>query len=487
MTLLDSRIRREQHSSGDSSLAVDSHSYSKQSHSTKSLLITGRVVLGRLFRQSRTSDGDAIIDGTFCCTVRSPGFVSNMSHSGNNPPQPPLVIDLCESSDDDDAPAKQASSGNNPKRRETGESNNEHDAPQDWGRKRQKTTAEEVDVSALVFLRTAGGDDCLVTDDMYDALAMASQMNAATIRTCCRRDVLTPGVAAPIAKKQNLTLLHIGQKDKWSCGYRNLQMLLAALVPTLPPNHEYLNRNASNFQCERQQVLCFEIPSQPELEDTLEASWQAGFDSSGAAHYNGRVCGKRKWIGAVEVWSTLVSTGVDACVVQFIRCAESRRLLGHFCAAYFASSASPSDCPFCSLRSSQSLVRMLMETASSSTNPVQRSSHSCSCPRLPLYLQWEGHSVTIVGVESKNDGGDPVNLLLMDPVKSGSRLQSSLRRGEVQPARLGLHGLRMKDCQIILASRSVLPATVFDEWKSGINAITAAEAAVLERSRAGGR
>jgi hypothetical protein len=403
---------------------------------------------------------------------------------------PPLVIDLCDSSDDDHAPSTVS------RTLPRGE-NSASSAQQGAARKRQKTTDDAV---ALVFLR--GGDDGVVTEGLFDALATAcavarqQQQPATTLHTCCGGTTPRPGVAAPavVVTEPTLTLLHIGQTDKWSCGYRNLQMLLAALVPTLPPRHDYLHcQNASQkitWDEDQQRVLCFEIPSQPELEDTLEASWRAGFDASGAAHYNGRVRGQRKWIGAVEVWSTLASTGVDACVVQFIRCAASRRLLGRFCAAYFCAAASPvsSDCPFCSLRPSQSLARMLLAVASSATS-VPASSATCACPRLPLYLQWEGHSVTIVGVEcNSGDDEEPVNLLLMDPVKSGSRLQASLRRGEVQPARLDLRKLAKKDCQIILASRRVLPAAEASQWKeAGINAVTAAEAAVLAHSPTAGR
>jgi len=73
------------------------------------------------------------------------------------------------------------------------------------------------------------------------------------------------------------------------------------------------------------------------------------------------------------------------------------------------------------------------------------SPRSCPCPSLPLYLQWEGHSVTVVGVEM-DASGDTKNLLVFDPIKEDSRLKEALQRGDLQPFRLAVCGLQPKDC-----------------------------------------
>ena len=252
-------------------------------------------------------------------------------------------------------------------------------------------------------------------------------------------------------------------------------MMLAALVPTLEPHHLYLKTHASNVMVASGRVACFEIPSQPELESELEASWRAGFDQNGAQHYGGNVRNRRKWIGAVEVWSILAAAGVDACVVQFIRCPESRGLLGPVCSQYFSN-----DCPWCNTKSyatSRDMVHSLFLQATS--NSPKHS--NCGCSRLPLYLQWEGHSVTIVGVEHHSQSGEPTNLLIMDPAKNGEELRSTLQAGGLNCARLNLSKLRTKDCQIILQSRRVASAAEQQKWNCSINCATAASSAVMKQ------
>uniref|UniRef100_A0A7S3L3G7 UFSP1/2/DUB catalytic domain-containing protein n=1 Tax=Amphora coffeiformis TaxID=265554 RepID=A0A7S3L3G7_9STRA len=343
--------------------------------------------------------------------------------------------------------------------------------------------------SALVFLRTNGGDNGVVTDNVYGALCVAQQRHSSTIRTCCAIPSKSfPSLVGASSSSSSsgqpqenaISLLHVQQKDKWTCGYRNLQMLLAALVPALDPRHHlYPQTHASNVMEKSGRVVCFEIPSRPELESELEASWRAGFDQNGAQQFGGQMRGRRKWIGAVEVWSILTAAGVDACVVQFIRCAESRSLLGPACAHYFANV-----CPWCNTNytTSRDLAYSLLRPTRSKPS---RNHTSCGCSRLPLYLQWEGHSVTIVGVEYDATSDKPTRLLILDPAKNGEELRSTLQAGNLHRARLDLYQLRTKDCQIILPSRRVLSAAEQQTWKASINCVTAASSAVIKHS--GGR
>lgn len=76
-------------------------------------------------------------------------------------------------------------------------------------------------------------------------------------------------------------LYHIRQRDRWSCGYRNLQMLLAS------------RGGGEN------------IPSLYALQENLQDAWKEGMDPRGALHYNYRIIGKKEWIGAVEVCTIL--------------------------------------------------------------------------------------------------------------------------------------------------------------------------------------
>lgn len=87
-------------------------------------------------------------------------------------------------------------------------------------------------------------------------------------------------------------MLHIQQTDKWSCGFRNLQMVLSSVLPQLPPSHTYYSKTASPPNC---------IPNVPQLQRLLERAWKEGFDPSGAQHYGRKIVHKTSKIGAVEV------------------------------------------------------------------------------------------------------------------------------------------------------------------------------------------
>lgn len=343
--------------------------------------------------------------------------------------------------------------------------------------KRQKASEQsnELLTAAVVFLRPDGGDHGVITQGVDNALSVAQQRNP-TVRTCC---AISPASSSSIGKstarkQRDVGLFHVQQKDSWTCGYRNLQMLLAALVPTLDPHHLFLKTHASNVMVQSGRVVCFEIPSQPELESELEATWRAGFDPNGAQHYGSNVSGRRKWIGAVEVWSILAAAGIDSCVVQFIRCSESRAMLGPFCSRYFSHV-----CPWCDNTSAHATSRQVAHSLLDKVKSIDSSHTGCGCSRLPLYLQWEGHSVTVVGVEH-SPSGKPLNLLIMDPSKKGEDACSMLRTGNLKSARLSLSKLHTKDCQVILPSRHVVSVAEQEKWKKSLTAmcVTASSNAV---------
>ncbi len=77
---------------------------------------------------------------------------------------------------------------------------------------------------------------------------------------------------------------HYLQHDNWSCAYRNLQMVLSSMMPSL----------LSLFL---QGVPCIE-----EIQRTMEILWSRGYDLRNAEHHKYTLVGKKSWIGAVEVW-----------------------------------------------------------------------------------------------------------------------------------------------------------------------------------------
>jgi hypothetical protein len=302
------------------------------------------------------------------------------------------------------------------------------------------------------------------------------------------------------------TLRHIQQKDKWSCGFRNVQMMMTALVPILPPDHPYFQDvNGGRGDGRRDQAGSFAIYSLRQIQQLLEELWKAGWDITGAQHFQYRIVGKQSRIGAVEVSSALSYRGVDNVVVQFIKCAESRRQLGPFCWAYFKRQSGCSTCrsgggaaaagTHSSNNNNMSSQAIAERLLASNTNAAgaPAGGGTCSCSILPLYLQWEGHSVTIVGVERQMNGGstssglevDKMNLLVLDPVQDGTKLEQALSRGNLAPARLTCKRLQAKDCQIVLCTSRPLSMYEMQQRQQQVCAVTAAQDAVMKIAQRG--
>ena len=227
-------------------------------------------------------------------------------------------------------------------------------------------------------------------------------------------------------------------------------MMLSALLPNLQANHNIfkyipLRRPASV------------VPTVTQLESSLEEAWAEGFDPKGAQHYCHKILGRQSWIGTMEVASLLCYFGIDATVVQFIDCQESRSMLPKFVKAYFSKALDRDGCPFNSnCVGSSPHAKALLDIVTVQDKIIVQ--ESCSCHLLPLYLQWEGHSVTIVGIEE--DG----TFLVYDPSKNGQRIQhdltsnrsfSPLRLNSV--AKVSTKDLLSKDTQIILCTLQSLP------------------------------
>lgn len=267
--------------------------------------------------------------------------------------------------------------------------------------------------------------------------------------------VVTPGVLKPMN-----SWIHSGntcdivqlvcQKDKWSCGFRNSQMMLSAVLPHLPADHAFFQK----FPHRKDHVS---LPSLRQIQRAFEEAWRAGFDPRGADHFQKAMVGKRSWIGAVEVSSIMSYWGVDSAVIQFIRCRESREQLPGFVRAYFSKSLGKEACPFCTcghkssdssgsgqvagaMQCAQQLLHFSSISCSSSRDGFQIEGE-CQCPVLPLYLQWQGHSVTIVGMDDNNRQQQGGEFLVFDPLKQ-----------QQVPSRLPVGKVISKDIQVVMVT-----------------------------------
>ena len=386
-----------------------------------------------------------------------------MSRKDNDP----NVIDLC-SSDDDIEPAVP----NNSSLHSSSSSSSPH-LSSSSGKHKRKTLDESAAAQAkhtarakqdgndshspkiaplFIFINSEdGGDSCIVTESVMHLLQESHFSNAITCLAGCECD--------------RLTFLHVQQKDRFSCGYRNMQMLLTAMLPLLPIDHSYYRLPpCSLYTLDAGHII---IPNLNQLQQFMEQAWAAGFDPKGAKFYNHKIVGKKSQIGAVEVSYTLLYLGIDCCVVQFALCPKSRSQLGPFCAAYF----SMQFCPACTQRSevngsgsyetANHILQNLSSRCGGSSDPL------CRCLSFPLFLQYEGHSVTVIGVEKFAHSDRVENLLLFDPDVSGSKLTKALSQNDIQPFRRSLSSLQARDCQIVLVSTKSLSASQQEQLKRG--------------------
>jgi hypothetical protein len=255
-------------------------------------------------------------------------------------------------------------------------------------------------------------------------------------------------------------------------------MILTSILPHLPVTHVYFR------SVPRKTPTTTTIPPLHQIQQALEQCWKAGFDSDGAKHYRNKIVGQKSKIGAVEVASVLAYWGIDSSIVQFIKCRASRALLPKFVKSYFSKKLGKEACPFCSSSpmASEACAEELLQFASAAEDLQLES--GCRCPLLPLYLQWEGHSVTIVGIETTP--GEEPQLLVFDPFKEGSRLKETLAREKtLKVLRLPCKQLLEKDIQIILLSMRSLTTGERNARRNQVNAVTAAKEAVMQAVSSG--
>ena len=302
-----------------------------------------------------------------------------------------------------------------------------------WNKKTSAAATSKGQILSNVNMRVQleSGDNGIVTYDILEQIMKTQNSGLSRVKTCLQNPTTTAGATAPPTAIS--TLQHIQQKDKWSCGYRNVQMMLSAIIPHLPSNHivfQRIPRRQPNPS----------IPNVLNMQQGLEQAWKEGFDPKGAQHYNYKLINSKSKIGAVEAANLLWYYGLDATVVQFIYCDESRRLLPKFIRAYFSKVIGQEGCPFCPdcVQSSYCVIGLLEMSSSSLMDDIINTTPSCDCPLLPIYLQWEGHSVSIVGID---DDGE--TLLVFDPLKQGNQIHTT------NALRLSSKILMKKDTQII--------------------------------------
>ncbi|KAE8411467.1 DUF1671-domain-containing protein [Aspergillus pseudocaelatus] len=171
-------------------------------------------------------------------------------------------------------------------------------------------------------------------------------------------------------------------KEGGFCGYRNIQMLISYIKECRLPGHE-----------------CFPevVPTILQIQEMIENAWDMGFNSIGRIETGG-IRGTRKYIGTPEAQALFLSLGIqcEASSIGGTKDMQAHDVLFMRIANYFRQA--------CSLDTDDKVFVTNLP---------------------PIYFQHQGHSLTIIGFEIRDNGS--ANLLVLDPMFKPSSAVKRLR------------------------------------------------------------
>ncbi|XP_054015836.1 zinc finger-containing ubiquitin peptidase 1-like isoform X1 [Hylaeus anthracinus] len=203
----------------------------------------------------------------------------------------------------------------------------------------------------------------------------------------------------------------------WGCGYRNLQMLISSLLQHTGYNELVYKAWSSGLGSgsSTKNPLRSSIPSISRLQKMIEWAWAQGFDTQGAEQLGGKLVNTRKWIGPTEVAILFSSLRIKCQLVDFHRPTNSDG--GH--------------------------PEMF--------NWVLQYFQRCDDFKPPLYLQHQGHSRTIIGVEQLRDGS--ITMLVLDPSHSPAQMaqfnSTSSALGAMRLVRKSIAAMKARQYQVV--------------------------------------
>jgi hypothetical protein len=227
-----------------------------------------------------------------------------------------------------------------------------------------------------------------------------------------------PNIAIAYFCHKSVKHVHRLKCDGNFCGYWNIQMLLSyRLAKIEDPAHGSLP-----------------LPNVLEIQDTIESAWNAGICSFGRTETGG-IWNTRKWIGTLEAAAYFLKLGQPVTALHFQTSSNPKAPSSHsqlldYVEAYFISG-----------------LEHAAENGSSRMTQLP-----------PIYFQRPGHSMTIVGMEKRNDG-DRV-LLVFDPSFAVADVLRQLKSGRVHRSKIdtlmapfrqdGAHLTRWKEYEIMM-------------------------------------
>ncbi|KAB8199872.1 DUF1671-domain-containing protein [Aspergillus parasiticus] len=171
-------------------------------------------------------------------------------------------------------------------------------------------------------------------------------------------------------------------KEGGFCGYRNIQMLISYIKECRVPGHECFSET---------------LPTILQIQEMIESAWDMGFNSIGRIETGG-IRGTRKYIGTAEAQALFLSLGIqcEASRIGITKDMQAHDVLFMCIANYFRQA--------CSLDTNDKVFLTNLP---------------------PIYFQHQGHSLTIIGFEIRDNGS--ANLLVLDPMFKPSSAVKRLR------------------------------------------------------------
>ncbi|KAH0584076.1 Zinc finger with UFM1-specific peptidase domain protein [Termitomyces sp. J132] len=180
----------------------------------------------------------------------------------------------------------------------------------------------------------------------------------------------------------------------WGCSYRNFQMACAALMDQkVQPKYSTLLSEPSS-------------PGLRDIQQWIEDAWNAGFDPQGAQQLK-KLIGTKKWLGTADLYVAFVYRGIPAELVDINLTGRPRGvdIVKDWIVDYFSPKSNSSK-------------------PANINDALRGASPIVVTDRMPIILQHQGHSRTIVGYEVTKTG--KIKLLMFDPSMNFDNLTKQL-------------------------------------------------------------
>ena len=149
------------------------------------------------------------------------------------------------------------------------------------------------------------------------------------------------------------------------------------------------------------------IPTIRQFEELMEKAWSEGYDPAGAQHFRSRLVGTHRWIGTTELYTAFTYLGVRVKILDFPAATGPKGQ--HLALIRFVRDYFKQNTPFQEEGNGKKRQRDAFESlmATEGSTVVQTD-------KQPLFLQHQGHSRVIIGIEEATKGSEAA-LLIFDP------------------------------------------------------------------------